>query len=167
LVSGTSADVLAVVNVRPIMAALCDGAARLSSCALSANAPPAFLLDGDRRRLRGADPAPGSFDNRSISLPTDFPSGTLLVSRGVRRAVLVQESGHEPQVDLAHTLLRWQSAGIEISVLGLRDATGITKVLATKPPLFRRMWYAVLATAGLRRSPFGGFGGTLPLPSVG
>jgi hypothetical protein len=158
---------ITAVDVVPIMKALAGGATRLSSCALDASAPPAFLLDAARRGVAGSALEPGSFDNRSISLPTDFPSGTLLRSRGVRRVLVVQEGTREPQADLAHTLARWQKAGIEISAIDLRDASSSAPLRVTEPPLFRRMWYAFLATAGLRRSPFGGFGGTLPVPSAG
>jgi hypothetical protein len=53
-------------------------------------------------------------DNRSISLPTDFPSGQLLRARGIRRILLVQEAASLPQADLSHTLRRWQEAGLAI-----------------------------------------------------
>ena len=74
-------------------------------------APPAFLLDS-RRFPRGKAASPGQFDNRWMVFPQDFPSGKLLLSRGLRRAVVVREG---PLMDdLAHVLRRWQEAGVRI-----------------------------------------------------
>ena len=66
---------------------------------------------------------PPAFDNRSVSLPTDFPSANLLLSYGVRRVVLVQATDGQPQADLAHTLLRWQQAGIDMMRSAVDAAT--------------------------------------------
>jgi hypothetical protein len=110
---------------------------------------------------------PGRFDNRSVSLPTDFPSGNLILSKGIRRAIVVQRSGGPPQEDLAHTLRRWQQAGIRIE-LKAWDAAGAPVPSEVRQPwLFRALWHRLIVTAGLRRNPLGGFGGTLPEPSSG
>jgi hypothetical protein len=140
---------------------------------LPATAPPAFLLHAERRH---GLPSPGDFDNRSVSLPTDFPSAAFLQSSGITTALLVLEAGgpdrdgNQPSPDLAHTLLRWQNAGLAIRVCRvdaeLRVST-VQPVVVRPPRWFRRLWYGVLATVGLRRHPLGGFGGTLPLPSSG
>jgi hypothetical protein len=156
---GSAAESLAIVDARSIMGALTAGTTALTSCALAAGAPPAFLLDADRRRPVAPEVLRDSFDNRSISLPTDFPSSALLLSRGVRKVLLVQENDHEPQVDLAHTLLRWQKAGLTLVAVSLVRPDALQPITVSEPPLFRRMWYGLLATAGLRRSPLGGFGG--------
>lgn len=164
------------VDVRPIIEALEQATLRLREplqC-LSAAAPPAFLLDGDRRL--GKDPRPGDFDNRSVSLPTDFPSATFLQARGVRRAIVVFDAqsrmvtGDQPATDLAHTLLRWQTAGITIFSCALDEnleGGNLQTIAVARPTWFRAIWHNALAVVGLRRNPMGGFGGELPVPSAG
>src|SRR5207302_10946527 len=61
------------VDVVSILAAICRETATLQQIHLSPVAPPAFLLDADRRIAR-IDPATGIFDNRSVCFETDFPS---------------------------------------------------------------------------------------------
>jgi hypothetical protein len=155
-------DTSAVVAVWPIVRSLVRAAFDLERLQLSFDAPPAFLLDANRA-YGAATPSPGQFDNRSISLPTDFPSGNLLLSRGIRQVVLVQETGGQPQPDLAHTLLRWQLAGIPILAKSLADSGPPRQIEVERPSSFQRLWYRFLATLGLTRSPFGGFGGRLPM----
>ena len=152
-----------MVDVWPTVAALVAGAARLRAAAVPADAPPAFLLDADRRVGRVAV-TPGVFDNRSVSLPTDFPSAGRLGAGGVRRAILVQAAGVVPSPDLAHTLRRWQEGGIDVRAA---DGPRLVPVAVARPGGFRSMWHALLATAGLRPHPLGGFGGVLPVPSAG
>lgn len=161
-----AAGAAALVEVVPILGALWRATPGLRSLELPPDAPPAFLLDAGRRGgARSANP--GSFDNRSVSLPTDFPSANLLLSRGVRRAVVVQPTGAQPQADLRHTLLRWQRAGIEILLKSL-DAPGApAPCTVRRPSWFGVAWYRMLAVLGLRRNPMGGFGGTIPEPSAG
>jgi hypothetical protein len=156
-----------MIDVVPIISAIVAGASEVPSLQLPATAPPAFLLDSKRRYGSNRIATPGMFDNRSVSLPTDFPSGNRMVADGVERAILVQEAQTAPQEDLAHTLLRWQEAGIEIAAVRLSHSESPQRVVVTRPSMFRCMWQRVLATAGLRRNPLGGFGGTLPLPSSG
>ena len=159
----------AVCDLLPVIAALSAITPDLDGLNLEFTAPPAFMLDADRRFGRGASPQPGMFDNRSVSLPTDFPSANILLAGGVRSVLLVQEQRSDPQEDLAHTLLRWQQAGIAIRsvVLGVAPSWRPVEISVRKPSLFRRAWHRALATAGLKRSPLGGFGGLLPLASAG
>jgi hypothetical protein len=159
------------IDVYPILRAL-EAATKRSASALLAlppEAPPAFLLDSARRH--GLIPRPGDFDNRSISLPTDFPSASFLKAHGVVRVVLlVAEYPHSPATDLSHTLLRWQEAGIQISTTLIEPKLrGLPPqpIRVHEPPWFRAIWHNALITLGLRRSPLGGFGGTLPNPSAG
>lgn len=156
-----------VVDVAPIVRALAAGADVLESLDLPPDAPPAFLLDASRRVGSGTvAPAPGRFDNRSVSLPTDFPSGNLMAARGIRRAILAQSRGGEPQADLAHALLRWQEAGARIESLSLLEAGARPAPIAVRrPSAYRLFWQRLLAAAGLIRHPLGGFGGFLPVPS--
>jgi hypothetical protein len=157
---------LALCDLAPIVAALSGVTPDLDGLNLPYAAPPAFLLDADRRHGRGAEPMPGMFDNRSVSLPTDFPSANVLIAQGIRRVVLIQSDRlDQPQEDLSHTLLRWQEAGIAIEADALADAAGPLAVTVRKPPMYRQLWQRMLATVGLRRSPLGGFGGVLPIPS--
>jgi hypothetical protein len=155
-----------VIEMNGILMALLNSADHLASLPIAPDAPPAFLLDA-RRRGEGLTVTPGMFDNRSISLPTDFPSANVLLSRGIRRVLLIQQDRLDPQVDLAHTLRRWQEAGIEIHAKMLDDAQAPTRIDVPKPPRFRLMFYSLLALMGLRQNPMGGFGGVLPVPSAG
>ena len=165
-----------VVDVYPIIDAIGQASARLCDLLerLPATAPPAFLLDAQRRL--GKERHPGDFDNRSVSLPTDFPSATFLQSRGVTSAVVVLDShgrpmsGGQPATDLAHTLLRWQAAGITILSCTLdAELAGASPrtINVARPSWFGSIWHNALSVVGLRRSPMGGFGGTLPVPSAG
>lgn len=157
---------VAVVEVWPIVAALHAGAAILRELPLAEDAPPVFLLDAERRSGRGVI-APGRFDNRSVSFPTDFPSANVLLSRGIIRAVLVQQHGSQPEADLAHTLRRWQDAGIAISLEALEIPGAPRPIVVSRPSMYRWIWHRILTLAGLRRNALGGFGGTLPEPSSG
>jgi hypothetical protein len=157
-----------VVDVHSIVDAIRDASPRMVEAIqlLPNGAPPAFLLDANRRL--GTEPRPGDFDNRSVSLPTDFPSATALLARGVSRALLVMGDG--PANDLAHTLLRWQLAGIEMHACSIdADFRASTPhpITVARPSWFGALWHNALSVLRLRRSPMGGFGGTLPLPSAG
>jgi hypothetical protein len=176
------------------MIALASAATSLQSFALRDEAPPAFLLDASRNPSAVATPpnrvddkpmilppsemdgkgdtavvAPsaGMFDNRSISLPTDFPSANLLRSRGIRRIVLIQSRHSEPQADLSHSLLRWQQAGLTIVAAAIDEPDPPRPITIKRPRAYRLLWYNLLAKLGLRSNPLGGFGGFLPMPSTG
>ncbi len=128
------------------------------------NAPPVFLLDSSRRIGSGHSPTPGMFDNRSVSLPTDFPSASRMLSSGIKRVLVVQQSGTSPQEDLSHTLLRWQEAGIAIELKALEGGAP-APIRVTRPRLYKILTQRLLAVAGFKQSPLGGFGGVLPIPS--
>jgi hypothetical protein len=155
-----------LVDVRPIVIALVQQVPDLAAMRLGAEAPPVFLLDANRR---GGDnsSSPGGFDNRSVSLPTDFPSGNLMRSRGIRNVVVVQPTGREPQTDLSHTLRRWQESGIQILIKSMDETADALPLVVKRPSGFRLLWHNSLATIGLKHSPFGGFGGRLPFSSSG
>jgi hypothetical protein len=154
-----------LVEVQPIMIALARSASLLGGLNLPIDAPPAFLLDASRNP--GAVPLPGQFDNRSISLPTDFPSASLLLSHGIRRVILVQPRRTEPQADLSHTLRRWQDAGLTILALAMQEPGSLQPMMIQRPKAFRLLWYNLLAKLGLKSNPLGGFGGRLPMSSSG
>ena len=159
------------VDVLPILQALQTNAPLLRGARLPQEAPPAFLLDANRRMGQmGFISEPGAFDNRSISLPTDFPSSNFLLSRGIRTVVLAQQHAMEPEADLSHTLVRWQRAGVTILGVQLAPDKGATfarPITVRRPPLFRSAWYGLMARMGLRPHPLGGFGGLLPHPGSG
>ena len=154
------------VDVQPILHALQTNAPLLQGAHLPPDAPPAFLLDANRRTGQiGFVSEPGAFDNRSISLPTDFPSSNFLLSRRIRRVVLAHQHAIQPEADLSHTLLRWQRAGVSIMGITLAPDTDVRlpqRVTVRRPPLFRNAWYGLMARMGLRPHPLGGFGGLLP-----
>ncbi len=145
------------IDVAPLMAGLWRGAKILRDLRWKPTAPPLFLLDADRRTGRLA-PAAGIFDNRWVSLPTDFPSARMLRERGISRALLLSTSG-AVAADLAHTLLRWQEAGIDISAAAAGAAAA--PVILRKPRWYRSLWHGLLEAAGFRRSWLGGFGARL------
>jgi len=154
----------AVVEVLSILNALWHGAEHLRSIALLPSAPPVFLLDRNRRHGK-FKPLPGHFDNRSVSFPTDFPSAHVLAAAGISHVLLIQPSDGPPEADLAHTLRRWQEAGLELQSLGLNPSTSPRALQVPRPSYFRLLWYRLLLIAGLRRNPLGGFGGLVPEPS--
>lgn len=158
---------VSVCNIWTIVEALVAGAEELRKIQVPAGAPPVFMLDADRATGTMLTVQPGMFDNRSVSLPTDFPSGSLLMSHGLRRVILVQRNARTPQPDLAHTLLRYQEMGMEIEGLALGDEVGCVGIKVARPARYRRLWQRFLATIKLRRGRLGGFGGYLPLPSGG
>ena len=163
LESGGSAS---LVDVAPILAALWHGTRLLQRTRLNPAAPPAFLLDANRRGEDGF-PTPGGFDNRSISFTTDFPSATFLAAHAIRRALLIQSIGHHPQPDLAHTLRRWQDGGIVIESKALDSSEPPVPIEVRKPSGFGFLWHRALSMLGLRRNRLGGFGGFVPEPSAG
>ena len=155
------------VDLRDVMAALRAWADELAALGLPADAPPAFVLDA-RRRGTGWMPTPGHFDNRSVSLPSDFPSATFLQSRGIRRAMLVQPAAAgQAQPDLAHTLRRWQEAQLEILLYAIDANAPPHPIDVPKPSWFGHVWHNLLVRARFRRNAMGGFGGFLPVPSEG
>ena len=157
----------AAVDVAPIVSVLAAAAGELAALPLPTDAPPAFLLDAGRRFAR-VRLEPGVFDNRSVSLPTDFPSADRLAAAGVRRVVLLVGAVTDaPQPDLAHTLRRWQDGGIRVLRCDVGDGGPPRRLTVHRPGGFRRMWHTLTALAGLRHHPLGGFGGTLPVPSAG
>jgi hypothetical protein len=159
-----SRNVASTCDILPIIRAIADTTTLLDQLNLPYAAPPAFLLDASRRVGIGGAPQPGMFDNRSVSLPTDFPSASYLVAHGVRQVFVVQQKTISPQTDLVHTLLRWKQAQIPLFGVSLEPPKSEPIVVA-RPWMFRGVWQRMLAMSGLRKNPIGGFGGLLPYPS--
>jgi len=154
----------ALVDNESIRAGLTEGAWMLREMNLPAAAPPAFVLDSHRTE---GQPAPKRFDNRWVVFPQDFPSAARLVSGGLRRVCLVQHGRREPRSDLAHVLLRWQQAGLEILALDLAGEASPAPIAVAKPSRFRALGYRALVALGLRKNSAGGFGALVPSPGAG
>jgi hypothetical protein len=146
-----------VVDMDELLRGLCRGARILPELKMSADAPPAFLLDSCRTN-GGRTPERELFDNRWKTFPQDFPSARLLKERGIESVVLVQEKAGQPCEDLQHVLLRWQEAGLLIRSQGISESGPPTEIRVDKPSMFRASWYRAMAILGLRRGVFGGFG---------
>jgi hypothetical protein len=160
LYNGNAAyGLVSTVPAEDIAHHLFEGAEVLREQRLAPDAPPAFLLDANRERGK---PVPGAFDNRWVVLPQDFPSATFLLAHGVREVLVLQRSGLEPDTDLAHVLLRWQRAGVRLSIAALADGSDPVDLVVRPPSLFRHAWYGAIALLGLRRSNIGGFGARVP-----
>jgi hypothetical protein len=145
------------VDVVPILAALHRETAALKEIHLAANAPPAFLLDADRRIAR-KDPEPGIFDNRSVCFYTDYPSAEFLFSRQITQAIILQR-GSDVAGDLLLVLLEWQKAGIQFLRKDPMEAAPPKPVVVEPPSFLRRLWYRISVALSLRRGELGGFGG--------
>jgi hypothetical protein len=148
------------IDMMPIVGALVSQTTVVQQATFHAEAPPAFLLDS----RRGEAPAPGegAFDNRWIVIPQDFPSANFLRKQGISKVLLVQRDRMEASADLAHVLLRWQQAGIDIWARRTDTPETIERITVKRPPLFKAAWYRVMAMLGLRRSSAGGFGSHVP-----
>jgi hypothetical protein len=155
-----------LVDVASIARALRGRTEELAKIRLPFNAAPAFMLDVNRRG-GGVASAPGRFDNRSICFPTDFPSAAFLSGQGIDSVLLVTLSGHEPEADLSHTMLRWQQAGLRMLSISLADGEPARPIVVARPSQFRALWYNWLELLRLRRGPLGGFGGLVPFPGSG
>lgn len=158
-------QVLAAVNVLPIMDALRAGAHLLVRSHLAADAPPVFLLDANRHG-RGFRPNPGTFDNRAVCFTTDFPSANFLLAHGIDRALLIQADQFVPHEDLAHVLRRWQDGGINLLRVNANSPLPPEPFKVLRPSWYGVMFQRVLAALGLRRASLGtgGFGGWVPVP---
>ena len=165
LFNGTSGP-SAAIDVQPITRALIAGAPSLRGWTMAPGATPAFLLDA-RRRGEGVTLKPGVYDNRWVTLPQDFPSGALLVSRGFRMATLLQRGDVPVQPDLTHVLRRWQEHGIALRKIDIATGRVSDGVTIPKPSGFKLAWYAMVALFGLRRSNVGGFGSAIPEQTSG
>lgn len=157
---------VAAVDVLPIIAALKAGAETLARLELPEDAPPAFLLDANRRGgARAMEPE--EFDNRSASFTTDFPSANFFASKQIKRVVLVQKGSIEPQPDLAHSLRRWQDAGFTLERKQIDSPASLERFEVDRPSWYRSMFQRMLLRLDLRRASNGGFGAWVPESSGG
>lgn len=151
----------AMIDQEPLIAGLVSGADALPAASLPPSAPPAFLLDS--RRFPPRNVQPGKLDNRWMVFPQDLPSANLLLSRGLRRAVVLRQ---EPLMDdLAHVLRRWQEDGLRIEEKIAAESLPPRPIDVPRPFRYRHMWYRALAILGLGRNDAGGFGMRAPSPT--
>lgn len=157
----------ATVPWEPLIHQLALASDELSRISIPDDAPPVFLLDA--RRMRPTlSPVPGTFDNRWVVFPQDFPSGGFLKSRGIN-SVIVLSDGLLLQApnDLAHVLVRWKTAGLDISAASIDNPSSRAPMAVRRPSIFGSLFYRIGVALGLRRNSAGGFGGIVPQPSSG
>lgn len=157
----------AYVDVGAIARGLREGASSLRG-SRDPEVLPCFLLDA-HRCPPGVGGAAGRYDNRSIVFPQDFPSATLLRSRGIEQVVVVSHGTGSPELaaDLSHVLFGWQRDGLRIMRFEPAKQKQPQAVEVMKPSGFGMFWRRILTIAGLRRSGAGGFGSLIPEASSG
>jgi len=129
------------------------GARVLQGLSIAANARPVFVLDALRHGNEAANHA-AQFDNRWKTFPEDFPAAQFIQEQGITTALLVQEKTHQPSEDLAHVLLRWEEAGIQILAVGTEEPKNPRVIRVARPMRFRALWYRALELLGLQNGLF-------------
>ncbi len=152
----------ACIDVNSIMMALRRGAALLRH-SIAGDAAPAFMLDANRTVGK---PLPGSFDNRWVVFPQDFPSGRFLRAHGLERVLVVHHEGRKPADDLNQILAAWKKERLDIFGVGAAGTTP-TPLTVTRPWALRPLAALALLGMGLRYNSAGGFGAKIPLPLEG
>ena len=145
---------------------LMRGVLDLQGRELPPGALPAFILDSSR--LHGLNtPHPGLFDNRWMTFPQDFPSGTFLKEACIGKVLLVREGDGQPQLDLAPVLMRWQEAGVQVLQVDVAHPGEPQPLMVRPPPRYRWFFQRALALAGFLPNSAGGFGSIIPMPGGG
>lgn len=152
-----------VVDMIPLIKALCAAAEVLASVQLSPSAPPVFLIDSNRRGL--TDTPVGWFDNRSFVAPADFPSADFFKQHGISKIVLIQEES-KIQADLLEVLLVWQRDGMEIARQAPWEQWSPRFITVKKLPMVLALREWMRRSFGYRRDRDGAFGALAP-PSSG
>ncbi len=150
------------VDVTPIMSLLAAAAAKLEAANLPADAPPAFLLDGNRNSrgpVTGSDY--GWFDNRSFVTTSDFPSAQALRERGLSKIILIQPNSRI-RADLLEVLLAWQRDGITIWRHKPWASWNPILMKLKRPFILLRLWNRIRRAIGFRENQFGPFGRFVP-----
>jgi hypothetical protein len=149
-------NAFAVIDVVPIMRALERETGNLKVLALPSLAPPAFLLDANRKNA-GFSPEVGSFDNRSIIRESDVPSADYLNQNGIRRVIVIR-SNRELQTDLQAILLSWQDAGLAIAEQAPEGPWSPVNFIVPRVSSLRLWWNKFLLRFGYRLNSAGSFG---------
>jgi len=148
-----------VVDMSSILTAICGTARELASLRLSEQAPPVFLVDGNRRGFPGE---PGWLDNRSFVASTDFPSADYFRHHGISRVILVQPAS-AINADLLYVLLRLEREGMTVAMQAPWEPWA-PRPLVVKPPMFLvTAWEWLRWKFGYRRNDFhSSFGALIP-----
>jgi len=151
-----SASAFAVIDVMPIMRALERETKTLKAIALPDSAPPAFLLDANRKNA-GFSPERGWFDNRSIIRESDVPSADYLKESGFRQIIVIR-ANRELQTDLQAVLLSWQDAGLAIAEQTPDSPWSPVIVVVPRASTVKLWWNKFLVAFGYRLNSSGSFG---------
>ena len=128
--------------------------------------PDLFMLDA-MRLSSSVTLEPGTYDNRWIVFPQDFPSANFLLSRGIRRAVLVRSEQAGRMKDIDDVLARWAKNGIEISHTFASAGAQLASYQPARWWPIRLFFLLSLMALGLKRNSAGGFGARIPESSSG
>jgi hypothetical protein len=121
----------AAIDLWPIIDALIEGAAALGTLTLRDDAPPAFLLDANRRGPKSVGNR--VFDNRSVCTTADFPTGRGLAARGIAHVVLLREA-------TGAVLPRMQAEGLVVHETAPIEAREPAPLRVALPSAFARFW---------------------------
>jgi len=152
-----------VVDMKPLLALLVEGARFASSFPADAAAPPAFILDSRRDgESDGRQRGPGAFDNRWTIFAGDLPSGEQLRTADLRLVVIAHDRDalHEDVEAIAWSCRR---AGLEVRLADVRDHR-ITVLSGTPPGWISRYFASVRRRFSLRRQWDGSYGHRIPIP---
>lgn len=153
------------VPMAGIMKVLEQGAVALGKVSLPAAAPPAFLLDSRRLRRRSLLSEQPLFDNRTLTLSSEFPSAEFLRSQGIQGVLVVQSDffARLPPPDLARVLRGWLEGGLQVRI-AQPEVQGMGRVWTGRKSLFERLISAWRDRASVCLC---GRSGELPKPSPG
>lgn len=127
-----------IVNMWPMVDALVRTAPALAAIQLPEDAPPAFLLDADRKG-EGKLGMDTRIDNRSICTRSDFPTSAQLIAHGIEHVVVVRLAYPSPLAfDLADVLLGLQTGGVKIHTLAIADNASPEAFTVKRPSLLDR-----------------------------
>lgn len=143
------------VDVASIVRAIRQTTGALRDCTLSDEAPPAFLID--RNRKGHGRPEYGWFDNRSFVSPSDFPSAEILRQHRIRHVTLVA-TDRKIDHDLTSVLVAWQAAGIQLRYQNPWLQWRPEPHQFRSPSLLRRVWNGLLLLLGYPARKNGAFG---------
>jgi hypothetical protein len=82
-----------ILRLERPLGALLYYADEVSQAPLPPNAPPVFILDRTRLSQKGLNPTSGQFDNRYFHAQTDFPTPSMLRSRGIQQVFYINPQG--------------------------------------------------------------------------
>ena len=129
---------------------------------LDDSASPVWLCD--KRRHAGAEPSPGTFDNRYFIDDSILPGVETLKKGGIRNVVhLGEKFRHDPEPDLTPFFIDAHKAGLTIQKVGLDD-----KESWVRPRSFEQLPFETdLPVRSFKKTDMGGYGRMVPQPSEG